>query len=137
MVFVHCTAFDQRPQMRISKPVSVDLAGSYITVIYPPVAISSREAYQMVEPHIPYRELTRILEKSGYKNWEKELKNDFETSVFEQYPLIKEIKSSLYQLGCSYVSMSGSGSAVYGISEAPLDPAIKSFSDSVIWQYRL
>ncbi|MFN7014329.1 MAG: 4-(cytidine 5'-diphospho)-2-C-methyl-D-erythritol kinase, partial [Bacteroidia bacterium] len=34
---------------------------------------------------------------------------------FEQHPEIKNIKDKIYQNGAVYASMSGSGSAVYGI----------------------
>ena len=41
--------------------------------------------------------------------------NDFEKPVFENYPEVKNIKDKLYDAGAIYASMSGSGSAVYGI----------------------
>ena len=41
--------------------------------------------------------------------------NDFEESVFPQFPVIREIKEELYKLGAVYASMSGSGSSVYGL----------------------
>ena len=48
------------------------------------------------------------------------LKNDFEDSIFPQYPELFEIKKSLIQAGALYSSMSGSGSSIYAIfSEKP------------------
>lgn len=47
--------------------------------------------------------------------WRDTLKNDFEQSVTDSHPEIEEIKQSLYNQGALYASMSGSGSAVYGI----------------------
>ena len=47
--------------------------------------------------------------------WKVELKNDFEEPVFAKYPEIKSIKGKLYEAGAVYASMTGSGSAVYGI----------------------
>mgnify|MGYP000579863014 CR=1 FL=1 len=41
--------------------------------------------------------------------------NDFEESVFPQFPAIREIKEEMYRQGAVYASMSGSGSSVYGI----------------------
>lgn len=40
--------------------------------------------------------------------------NDFEKPVFEQYPIIPEIKDKLYSSGAVYAQMSGSGSTVFG-----------------------
>ena len=43
--------------------------------------------------------------------------NDFEESVFPQFPAIKEIKEEMYRQGAVYASMSGSGSSVFGLFE--------------------
>jgi 4-diphosphocytidyl-2-C-methyl-D-erythritol kinase len=54
--------------------------------------------------------------------WKDELVNDFEKSVFQAHPEIAQIKSSLYQAGAYYASMSGSGSSVFGLfDEKPKD----------------
>ena len=52
--------------------------------------------------------------------WRVAIKNDFEPSVFLQYPIIAEIKSKLYSAGALYACMSGSGSSVFGIFEKEL-----------------
>ena len=49
------------------------------------------------------------------ENWQKELVNDFEKSVFAQYPSLAEIKRTLLESGASYAAMSGSGSSIFGI----------------------
>jgi 4-diphosphocytidyl-2-C-methyl-D-erythritol kinase len=43
--------------------------------------------------------------------------NDFERSVYPQHPTLKEIKDRISRSGASYVSMSGSGSSVFGLYE--------------------
>ncbi len=47
--------------------------------------------------------------------WKKYIHNDFEDSIFPKYPELKKIKEKLYSLSALYASMSGSGSALYGI----------------------
>ena len=49
------------------------------------------------------------------KGWNGRMVNDFEESVFPQFPTIGEIKEEMYRQGAVYASMSGSGSSVYGL----------------------
>lgn len=53
--------------------------------------------------------------QQGPENWKGHLVNDFEPTVFRKFPTIAEIKTKLYEAGATYASMSGSGSAVYGL----------------------
>ncbi len=43
------------------------------------------------------------------------IENDFESVVFPKYPAIREAKRALERAGAKYVSLSGSGSTVYGL----------------------
>ncbi|HLY92761.1 MAG TPA: hypothetical protein VKQ89_05850, partial [Candidatus Angelobacter sp.] len=43
------------------------------------------------------------------------IENDFESVVFSKYPAIREAKRALERAGANYVSLSGSGSTVYGL----------------------
>jgi 4-diphosphocytidyl-2-C-methyl-D-erythritol kinase len=43
------------------------------------------------------------------------IENDFESVVFPKYPAIREVKRALEHSGAKYVSLSGSGSTVYGL----------------------
>ena len=47
--------------------------------------------------------------------WRACLVNDFEATVFAKYPAIADAKQALYDAGATYASMSGSGSAVFGL----------------------
>ena len=55
--------------------------------------------------------------KRPVEKWKEWMMNDFEESVFPQFPAIREIKEDLYKQGAIYASMTGSGSSVFGLFE--------------------
>ncbi|MEM7109274.1 MAG: 4-(cytidine 5'-diphospho)-2-C-methyl-D-erythritol kinase, partial [Bacteroidota bacterium] len=57
--------------------------------------------------------------------------NDFEVSVFSKYPQIERLKQRLYEHGAIYASMTGSGSAVYGLFKSETD--LDELKASVFW----
>jgi len=81
--------------------------------------VSTAEAYQGVLPAPVSAPLNELIELP-IEDWKLHIKNDFEPSVFSKYPVIAQIKASLYKGGALYASMSGSGSSVYGIFKEPL-----------------
>ncbi|PRD56381.1 4-(cytidine 5'-diphospho)-2-C-methyl-D-erythritol kinase [Sphingobacterium gobiense] len=101
-------------------PVPIDLSDRFLVLVKPSVNISTAEAYQQVVPHPAKDDLKEVLHLP-VQDWKFYVKNDFEEGVFDKYPLIREIKLALYAQGAMYASMSGSGSAVYGIFSKPID----------------
>lgn len=49
------------------------------------------------------------------ETWKDSVINDFEKSIFIKYPEIEQLKRDMYKRGAVYASMSGSGSAVFGL----------------------
>jgi 4-diphosphocytidyl-2-C-methyl-D-erythritol kinase len=124
-----CAFFIQdRPMLgegrgEVLSPIEVDLKGKFLVIVKPDVHVSTAAAYAGVKPEVPSVKLKDVLEKNPVHKWKDLLKNDFEKSVFEVHPVIQEIKDDLYAEGALYASMSGSGSAVFGIfgSEINID----------------
>ena len=100
----------------ILTPVELDVKRYYIVIVKPPFGVSTAEAYAGIVPSNPTIPLVKILSGSMYE-WKDQLKNDFEGTVFQRYPEIAEVKQRLYACGAVYASMSGSGSAVFGLFE--------------------
>ncbi len=94
--------------------VDIDLIGYYLVLVIPPLHISTREAYAQITPDEPPEPIEKTVRRN-VKLWSEHLVNDFEGPVFKKYPLLAEIKRRLYQDGAIYASMSGSGSALYGL----------------------
>ncbi|MCB0430313.1 MAG: 4-(cytidine 5'-diphospho)-2-C-methyl-D-erythritol kinase [Flavobacteriales bacterium] len=101
----------------------VNLGGWHVCIVYPDVHISTAEAFAGVKPreHTDGQDLMSCL-KQPVDTWKDTVVNDFEASVFPAHPVLAEIKRGLYDAGAVYASMSGSGSAVYGLfREMPAD----------------
>lgn len=99
----------------ILTPYDLDLSSYDIQVITPAgIAVSTKDAYGGIRPHLPELPLIEVLEKP-IEEWDGLLVNDFEETVFAKYPELAAIKRSLYDCGAVYASMSGSGSALFAI----------------------
>ncbi|MCL2416997.1 MAG: 4-(cytidine 5'-diphospho)-2-C-methyl-D-erythritol kinase [Bacteroidales bacterium] len=94
--------------------ISLDLSGYQLVLICPPIHVSTKTAYQNIVPK-PASFSLRELPEIPVKDWKAVLKNDFEPSIFAQYPILSDIKQNLYDSGAEYASMSGSGSSVFGL----------------------
>lgn len=116
----------------ILKPLNVNLKNKFIVVIKPEVHVSTAEAYSGVAPRNPEKDLKQILVHTPVNQWKELVKNDFEESIFSKFPVIQQIKNSLYAYGALYASMSGSGSAVFGLFDEEVDLKEK-FSGMIYW----
>ncbi|MBR9999854.1 MAG: 4-(cytidine 5'-diphospho)-2-C-methyl-D-erythritol kinase [Cyclobacteriaceae bacterium] len=99
----------------------LDLKGYYLYLVKPDSAISTREAYQLIRPGIPEKDIKTILQDQSPAAWRGSLKNDFETAFFEKLPDCSDIKEKMYEKDALYASMTGSGSAFFGIFEKKPD----------------
>lgn len=95
--------------------VNVNLKDYRILVVHPGINSNTKEAYHGVIPNKPLRSVKEIVENEPISNWKNCLVNDFEKSIFKKYPEVEKLKNQLYEAGAIYASMSGSGSAVFGI----------------------
>lgn len=94
--------------------INLNLNGYKILVVKPQVSVPTAQAYAGVTPTIPQISLANLI-TTPIDQWQEHIYNDFEKSIFTAFPIIKEIKNKIIESGAIYASMSGSGSAVYGI----------------------
>lgn len=98
------------------EPVDVDLRGYTMIVVKPDVSVPTAAAYAGVTPRVPETDVEKLVAKP-VGQWKELLVNDFEESIFPKHPKLSAIKQSLYDAGAVYASMSGSGSAIFGLFE--------------------
>jgi 4-diphosphocytidyl-2-C-methyl-D-erythritol kinase len=114
------------------RDIAVSLKGKYLVLVKPDIHVSTAEAYAGVVTHTPVISITDVIEKHPLHEWKNLLINDFERSVFNNFPAIKTIKEKLYAAGAVYASMSGSGSSVYGIFD--FQPSVfHQFPEMICW----
>jgi 4-diphosphocytidyl-2-C-methyl-D-erythritol kinase len=109
-------------------------SGKYgVKIIKPGCSISTRYAYSLLKPRaekacnskqqagstgqqagVSQQYLADLI-KEPVENWKNTISNDFEEPVFKEYPELAAIKQQLLDEGAVYASLSGSGSAIYGI----------------------
>jgi 4-diphosphocytidyl-2-C-methyl-D-erythritol kinase len=127
------------PFFIVNKPQLVEQTGKpthkflrlppyHIVIVIPPFSISTAHAYSLVKPSGKELPDASIL-LNNESNWPDLLVNDFEEPLFSLHPQLPVIKKELYNAGAFYASMSGSGSAVYGLFHKEPDVGLGCFMD--------
>lgn len=91
-----------------------------ILLVYPQIHISTKWAYKQLNLG-----LTKTKKNSTFASFNNidfnnidfytRFENQFETPIFQRFPILKNIKQEMVKNGAGYVSMSGSGSTIFGI----------------------
>ncbi len=117
----------------ILTPVHLDLSSWYILLVKPAVFVSTAAAFRQIRPAKPALNVKEIIENYPLDQWRDVLRNDFEDSVFPEFPELARIKETLYESGAAYASMSGSGSSLYGIYKEDPDEVASLFPTCFTW----
>ncbi|MFZ5554824.1 MAG: 4-(cytidine 5'-diphospho)-2-C-methyl-D-erythritol kinase [Bacteroidota bacterium] len=112
----------------VMEKINIDLSKYKILLVHPGFHISTAEAYAAIQISKKQKTTKEIVLHLPVSEWKNELHNDFETVAFAKHPEIKKIKEKMYDSGALYSSMTGSGSAVYGIFEKMEEDAILSIA---------
>lgn len=102
----------------VMEPLALDLSGMTLVIVKPDEGVSTREAYAGVQPRIPETPLAERLRRP-VTEWQGLVTNDFEGHILAAHPAIGAAREHLLAEGAVYASMSGSGSAVFGLFAGP------------------
>ena len=111
---------------------ALSLAAYRLVVVKPGFGVSTADAYRGIVPCAAGFDL-RHLGGLPVEEWKGRVGNDFERTVFAKYPVLAALKQQLYAGGAVFASMTGSGSAVYGLFRR--EDAVKAdFPGCFVWQ---
>ena len=136
-----CSFFiNNKPALALQKgdvlePVNLTLKGFHLVIVYPNIHVNTAMAYSSVIPDGTGESIEDLIQQP-ILSWKDNIYNAFEAGIVNKFPKIGEIKNELYALGAQYASMTGSGSAVYGIFETK--PALtNNFSNFTVFETQL
>lgn len=115
--FIHNKPMLAEGTGNILQKIQLNLSGKTLVLVLPPISVNTAKAYSQCTPAEPPYKLEDSI-KLPIEQWKDRIKNDFETTVFAENPLLEEIKYILYDYGAIFAQMSGSGSAMYGIFDS-------------------
>ncbi|WP_276803532.1 4-(cytidine 5'-diphospho)-2-C-methyl-D-erythritol kinase [Odoribacter laneus] len=116
----------------VLEDMALELDEYEIVIVKPDCKVSTAEAYAGISPAKAVFNL-RELNLLPLTAWRKQVKNDFETTVFAKYPAIRKVKEELYNRGALYASMTGSGAGVFGIFPKG-DVVLDTLQGNIIWR---
>lgn len=117
----------------VLRPVEFSLRGYRLVIVKPSFGVSTAQAYAQVKPAPTEVSLWHLLAQP-VSAWKDTVFNDFEPSVFAQFPRLKILKQKLYEAGALYAAMSGSGSAIFGLFPGGESVSLSGLSDEFVYQ---
>ncbi|NML66496.1 4-(cytidine 5'-diphospho)-2-C-methyl-D-erythritol kinase [Hymenobacter sp. RP-2-7] len=115
-------------------PLALEVRGTACLVVYPGLHISTAAAFAGIVPRPPAHPLREALGQP-MAEWPGTVRNDFEDALAPRYPVLADIKARLYAAGATYASLSGSGSAVYGLfPDLGEAPALAWEPEFLVWR---
>lgn len=114
------------------QPLNLSLKGLHLVLLKPDIHISTAIAYQNITPSPANFDLKKLA-NLPIEQWQNQVYNYFEKGLFKRFPPLQQLKATLYSSGAIYASLSGSGSALYGIFQTkPQLPA--KIAQYILWQ---
>lgn len=128
--FLYDSACHVTGKGEIIQAIDLNLDDKWIVLINPSIHISTAKAFSLIQPEPAPENWFETVTQSDPGAWKPLVLNHFTQPIASAFPEIEHVIETLENAGAAYVSMSGSGSTVYGIFNA--EPP--SFSTMPQWQ---
>jgi len=109
--------------------IDFDLTGYYIKLVNPNIHISTKEAFNGINPKPSHTDYSNFSISQLENNV---VYNDFEGTVFTHHPILKELKDKLKNEDTFYTSMTGTGSTIYGLYKNKPILTCSDFTEKII-----
>lgn len=93
-------------------PFSINTKDSYISLKKPLQSEWGQKSWSLLD-----KDFSFALEHGDWSKLREKFENDFEKYAFGEFPELEALKQDLYRQGSSFVSMTGTGSCMYGFVE--------------------
>ncbi|WP_223651353.1 4-(cytidine 5'-diphospho)-2-C-methyl-D-erythritol kinase [Hymenobacter psoromatis] len=135
--FIQHTPRLARGKGDVFEAIELNLSGTACVVVYPGLHIGTAQAFAGIVPRAPAYPLRAALSQP-ITTWRDTVSNDFEASLAPAYPVLAAIKQQLYAAGAVYASLSGSGSAVYGLFTGAAEASTLPWpAEYLVWRGQL
>lgn len=107
----------------------IEIAGGFGILAIPPFSINTKESYLSLKKPLQTewgqkswslleKDFRIALKQGDWSKLQEKFENDFEKYAFSEFPKLESLKRDLYSQGCSFSSMTGTGSCVYGFVDS-------------------
>lgn len=90
-------------------PFSINTKDSYLSLKKPLQSDWVQKSWSLLD-----KDSSFAMQEGDWSKLQDRFENDFEGYAFSEFPELKALKQDLYRFGCSFASMTGTGSCMYG-----------------------
>jgi len=118
--FIYNTTCIAYGRGELLQPIHLDVCKYKMVIVKPNIHIATKDAFNGVEVMNEHFDIEKLIQLP-IPEWKNKVENVFEKTICKLHPIIEQLKQTMYNNGALYASMSGTGSAVYGLFDKEVD----------------